>query len=671
MTDVCGVLVAGAGAAVLAGWLTHTTRLVRLHPDQVPVQVNTALAFVALGVALLLARRSWRAAIAPATLAALVGWLTVAEHVLDRSLGIDTLVYEPWLTAHVDVPGRMALNAALALALLGTALLAARRRWGPPALGLASSLVAALGLVALFGYASGVSTAYAWRSGTAMAPLTATVLVVAGAGFGTLAYGLATAVEGMAPRWLPVPIGLGTLAATLCAWQALAAAGSRGRAISADRAAGATLVMGVALSLVLAAAASLAQATSRDRKALVARTLRDDVLREAYAAVALADDLDSGFARFGEALARAVPFDRVALTVIEGGTATIVAVTGVASDSVPVGTTIPVADPSMQRLLASHETTLVNDAVRSYPDSPAGRAGMNSYVSTPVVIGGSIHALLTVSSLEQGVYDADTVALVGEVAALTGGSLYTLARLGDELRHSARLRELDQLKNEFVGVVAHDLRSPMTVIAGYVDTVLTRWDAIDDPTKRELLGVVTRNVKRLSVLVEDVLQVARIESGDYAFDVKPFDLARLVRRTVDEMNAARPDKPVHADVPDGLPAAFADEDRQWQVLTNLLSNAQKFSPKDSPVDVRVAVRPHELAVSVVDRGPGIQKDDLPRLFGKFARLGSAPGGEKGTGLGLYICKALVEAQRGTISAESEVGRGTTMTYTVPRVGSGR
>ena len=263
-------------------------------------------------------------------------------------------------------------------------------------------------------------------------------------------------------------------------------------------------------------------------------------------------------------------------------------------------------------------------------------------------------------------FDDEHLALVGELIAAVGGALYTVGRLAEEERTSARLRELDQLKNEFVGVVAHDLRSPMTVIAGYVDTVLQRWDDLTDEMKRELLGVASKNTKRLSVLVEDVLQVARIESGDFPYEIAPFDLGALVRRTVAEMTSARPERPVCADVPESLPEAFGDEDRQWRVLTNLVSNAQKFSPDDVPVVVTVRAREAYLEVSVVDRGPGIAAEDLPRLFGKFARLAGAPGGEKGTGLGLYICKALVEAQGGTIDATSRVGAGTTLRYTVPR-----
>jgi hypothetical protein len=146
-----------------------------------------------------------------------LGGATAAEYALDRSLGVDTLLFDPWLTTGVDVPGRMARNSALCLVVLGACalLLATRvRTRSLVVVGVAASAVAGLVLVALFGYASGVSTAYTWRTSTAMAPLTAAALLVASVGYGAAAWRAATPAGG-APRWLPVPVAGGTLAVTL------------------------------------------------------------------------------------------------------------------------------------------------------------------------------------------------------------------------------------------------------------------------------------------------------------------------------------------------------------------------------------------------------------------------------------------------------------------------
>lgn len=623
--DAASALVLVAGIVVLAGWLSHSRRLVQMAPGQVPMQFNTAVALIAAGLTLPLLRTRWRAAaLLTSGVAFAIGALTAAQYVLDRSLGIDTLLYDPWLVVGTTAPGRMARNTALCFAALGACglLLLAARRVGaaPVAVGVTASAVAGLALVALFGYAAGVSEAYTWRTSTAIAPTTAGALCLLSFGYGAAAW--CASDERGAPRWLPVPVAVGTLAVTLFLWQALTASDD---VLTLGRAAGVIVGIGLVLAVLLGVATAAAQAAARRRRELEARHERDVVLHDAYAAVARTDDLAAAFARFAEAVRAAVPFDRLAFTLLDDDVATVAAAAGAGAEEV------------------------------------AGGAS----VTTPVLIGGSVRATLTVASSDEGAYDDHTVALVEEIAVLTGGALYTLARLDDERVTTARLRELDELKNEFVGVVAHDLRSPMTVISGYVDTMLQRWDLIDDTMKKDLLGVVSRNTRRLSTMVEDVLQVARIESGDFPYEIKPFDIGTLVERTVAEMSAATPGKPVRAEIPAGLPKALGDEDRQWRVLTNLLSNAQKFSPADAEVVVAVRATPREIEVSITDRGQGIPEEHLPRLFGKFSRLAGPPDGQKGTGLGLYICKALVEAQGGRIGARSRVGEGTTVTFTVP------
>jgi signal transduction histidine kinase len=683
---LAGLLVAGAGTVELYGWLSHTRSLVQLRPGQVPMQFDTALLLTLLGTALaLLPGRRYRMAAWPAAVVAAWGAATTFEYVTGRSFGIDQLLFHSWLVTGVDAPGRMARNTAACFAVLGMAVLvlALSRRPGraAPLAGVAASFVAALGFVALFGYASGVSTAYTWRTSTAMAPLTAGCLLVVAIGCVVAAWG----VSGTSPRWLPVPVGVGALATTLFVWQALVSlGGGEGRTLSVDRAAGAVLAIGLVFSALLAAATGLGQAVSRRRRTaetltgrleeeaaqraavqdvLVRRAQRDEILRSAYSAVALASDLEVGFEAFALAASRAVSFQRVSLTVVDDEAATVVAASGEASSFAPVGTVTPLTDPLLGELVATRRPYLMRDVVEAYGSSESARLGFRSFVVAPVVIRGATRALLSFASLRVNAFTDEDLSLLDDLTTLVGGGLYTLARLDQERETTTRLRELDELKNEFVGIVAHDLRSPMAVITGYVDTVLQRWDVLDDAQKQELLGVASRHTKRLAAFVGDVLQVSRMESGDVPYDIRPFDLGALVERTAAEM--ATPDRPVVATVAPGVPRALADEDRQWRVLTNLISNAQKFSPHGTPVVVSLRAEDGTLAVAVADRGPGIPAEDVPRLFGKFSRLAPAPDGEKGTGLGLYICKSLVEAQGGTIDVTSTVGEGTTFRYTVP------
>lgn len=259
----------------------------------------------------------------------------------------------------------------------------------------------------------------------------------------------------------------------------------------------------------------------------------------------------------------------------------------------------------------------------------------------------------------------------GEVAELLAANQALRRSLEVQAAEVQRLRHLDELKNEYVAMVAHDLRSPMASISGAAATLLHSGDRLGEEHRRGLLEMITRSTGRLSGLVEDVLQVARIESGQFSSEAAAFDLGDLVRRTASEVEVGGGGHPrITVDVAEGLPFALADEERVWQVATNLLTNALKFSADDTAVDARVDVAGDGLQVTVTDRGVGIDADDLHRLFEKFSRIRPAagPGTSTGTGLGLYICRRIVEAQGGRIWARSRPGEGSTFAFTVPVAG---
>jgi len=232
-----------------------------------------------------------------------------------------------------------------------------------------------------------------------------------------------------------------------------------------------------------------------------------------------------------------------------------------------------------------------------------------------------------------------------------------------------QLRELDELKTEFVTMVSHDMRSPMAAISGFASTLRLNWDAFDDEHRIKILERIGRSAEQLGRFVENVLQFSQIESGKLTYDIREVDLAALVHRVAAEnARMASPGAPptIAVQVPDDLPMVRADEIRQWQILTNLVTNGLKFSPRDEPVEIEVVRDGDRAMVSVRDSGIGIAHDDLGKLFKKFSRLDQPDGmSVPGTGLGLYICKAMIQAQGGDIWVESAPGRGTTFTYSVP------
>jgi signal transduction histidine kinase len=263
-------------------------------------------------------------------------------------------------------------------------------------------------------------------------------------------------------------------------------------------------------------------------------------------------------------------------------------------------------------------------------------------------------------------FGAEERRLLDMISAFGGLAEERATTLERERDANERLRQVDQLKTEFVAMVAHDLRSPMSVITGFADTMLDRWSELDDDHKIEYLQLISRNTRSLAEFVEDVLQVARMESGELHYDVQPFDARRVVARIVRDMQIAQPRMQLTIDAPEQLPTALGDEERNWQILTNLVSNAVKFSEGDPQIRVELRALPEERAVAIAVRehGVGISSEDLPRLFRGFSR-GGASRKVAGTGLGLYIVKSMVEAQGGRIWVQSEPGEGSTFTYTLP------
>ncbi len=251
----------------------------------------------------------------------------------------------------------------------------------------------------------------------------------------------------------------------------------------------------------------------------------------------------------------------------------------------------------------------------------------------------------------------------------TANGVLVVATIRDVSVHKNMIRQLNEmnaLRSEFVAIVSHDLRSPMTSINGYAQELLNEWDATDEAKKIDYLQIIVRNTEYLAEFVEDVLQVARIEAGEYTFNIRPFDIRLLVQRVLDETASAGDGRRFEFTVPSDFPNVLGDEDRQWQVLTNLLSNAVKFSPSGELIVVELSCIDDFVQVVVTDYGIGIATDDMSKLFMKFGRV-SNHGVLKtpGNGLGLYICKTLVEAQGGRIWCESGLGRGSSFIFTIP------
>ena len=252
-------------------------------------------------------------------------------------------------------------------------------------------------------------------------------------------------------------------------------------------------------------------------------------------------------------------------------------------------------------------------------------------------------------------------------APVTDRDGHDLGRL-HAFRDVTRERELDRMKDEFVSLVSHELRTPLTSIKGYVDLLIDGDVGEVTEDQKEFLEIVKSNSDRLVMLVNDLLDVSRIEAGRINLRPTPVDLAGSIDEVAMSLQPLMEQKgqSLKLELPADLPQVMADRDRVVQIVTNLLSNAHKYTLEGGDVTVRAQAVEDEVQVDVSDTGVGMTRDELAKLFGKFFRAQNpATRDISGTGLGLNIVRSLVERQGGRIWVTSEPTKGSTFSFTIP------
>jgi two-component system NtrC family sensor kinase len=226
------------------------------------------------------------------------------------------------------------------------------------------------------------------------------------------------------------------------------------------------------------------------------------------------------------------------------------------------------------------------------------------------------------------------------------------------------LKKLDQIKNDFVSTVSHDLRSPLTAILGYVE-LLERVGPINT-TQKEFINRVQTSVHNITNLVDDLLNLGRIEAG---FDTRKefLDLGKLVGFTIEGMHKVlqTQQQTIETNIAEDLPQIFGSPVQLRQIISNLLSNASKYSPSGSTIHVQIKQERNQLLLTIADEGFGIPAIDLPHIFEKFYRAGNISSDISGTGLGLAIVKTIVDSHHGRIWVDSVIDKGTTFTIVLP------
>ena len=229
------------------------------------------------------------------------------------------------------------------------------------------------------------------------------------------------------------------------------------------------------------------------------------------------------------------------------------------------------------------------------------------------------------------------------------------------------LKEVERLRAEFLAMVSHELRTPLATVRGSVSALLDEFSDMHPAEMRQFLKIILEQTDRMRALIADLLDVARIETGTLPVSPQPTDLAVLIGEAGNAFRIGGHRHNINIDMPPDLPWVLGDRSRIIQVLGNLLTNAARHSPESSAIRVSATPGDLQVSVSISDEGRGIPAESLPHLFGKFSRIETEEQGGD-TGLGLAVCKGIVEAHGGRIWAESDgPGLGARFTFTLPTV----
>ncbi len=236
-------------------------------------------------------------------------------------------------------------------------------------------------------------------------------------------------------------------------------------------------------------------------------------------------------------------------------------------------------------------------------------------------------------------------------------------------RQNAELKRLNRIKSDFLNVTSHELRTPMVAIKGYAQLISDM--SLGEITKKQkkALGIVLRNTNRLNKLVQDILDVSRLESGTMKFTAEEIDVGKMIKETVETMQSLANIKQmkINASLEDNMPRLIIDCERIKQVIVNLLNNAIKFSPCKSEINIYVKKEGDYVVFNVQDFGRGIPKNKKGKIFDTFYQVDSAKDRKLmgGTGLGLTISRGIVVAHGGNISVDSKLDKGSTFSFTLP------
>jgi signal transduction histidine kinase len=324
---------------------------------------------------------------------------------------------------------------------------------------------------------------------------------------------------------------------------------------------------------------------------------------------------------------------------------------------------------SLQAIIDTGRPRILNDLKAYLLEHPQSIStslivdeGMRSSLTCPLIAMGKPVGFMFFSSTESETYRNAHVEIFMQIAG-------QLSVIVEKSRLYQQLMELNELKSRFLGMAAHDLRNPITVVQGYAKLMANKLLGEVTEKQRAALASVDTSCETMLGLINDFLDISAIESGKLTLNIKQVDLKAYLTacHEVNALLAHSKNITLLLESAPDLPSTIRiDPDRMNQVLGNLIGNAIKYSYPGTTTILRIELADGQIRFLVTDRGQGIPSEDIPKLFQDFGKASVRPtAGEKSTGLGLAICRRIVEAHKGRIWCESEVGKGSTFIVAIP------
>ena len=390
-------------------------------------------------------------------------------------------------------------------------------------------------------------------------------------------------------------------------------------------------------------------------------------------AVANAINSSLDFQRIFEAVVdgtrRLVDFDQASIArITDSQTATVFAFSGT-SEAMREGKKIPLPASRFSDVLERRQPAVFDLPFASAEEDTLSMSAIRREIVLPLVVGDEVIGTFNLGSLRRDAFSPAEVAVLSQIAAELGVALLQAEAYERERQAAQKLKELSDLKSEFVSKVSHELRTPLTSIIGAADNLL---DGIAGPLEerpRSYLLRVKENGDRLLRLINDLLDLSRIEAGKEEIRATRFRLDTLIHETLEALRPVAEENGVTIAAP-GPPSVVirADRDKISRVIMNLVHNAIKFSPRGGQVQVAASGEGEGewVTLAVRDSGPGIPAGEVDRIFDKFHQVKRNRGrGGAGSGLGLPISRQLVEMHGGRLTVESAVGQGSTFAVVLP------